>query len=74
VKLTTLLILLFIFTNLIGYFILKIKRKKFSDPNSIIHFFCEECGLEFTEDENHCPFCLKEGIQSKLIPRKMKPL
>lgn len=73
-KLTTLLILLFIFTFFLGYFILKITRRKFLDPNSTTHFFCEKCGLEFTENENYCPFCLKDGIRTKLTPRKMKPL
>ncbi len=73
-KLSTILVILFIFTFFVGYFISKITRRKYTDTNCITHFFCEKCGLEFTENETHCPFCLKEGIRTKLSPRKMKPL
>ncbi len=29
---------------------------------------CKTCGYTFSEDHGDCPFCKKDGIDSKLVP------
>ncbi len=40
-----------------------------SPRNGIVYFeryYCERCGLEFTEKSTYCPVCEKEGYKIKL--------
>lgn len=68
------LLICFFFTPILGYMILKVIDIEKLNSMEITHFFCDKCGLEFTENENHCPLCLKDGTRTKLTPRKMRPL
>ena len=63
-----------IFTPLLGYFVLRMTGQKNDNKLLIIHYICERCELEFTQYEDDCPICKKEGYQTKLSPRLMKAL
>lgn len=37
-------------------------------------YACDRCGLEYTENHEHCPHCKKEGYEVKLRKIKHKSL
>ncbi len=34
-----------------------------------LFYKCNTCGYTFSEEHEHCPFCEKDGIVSKLVPQ-----
>lgn len=63
-----------LFTPIGAYFILQKTGKKNDQREMITHYICERCKLEFTQEEEFCPICLKDGNKTKLIPRAMKAI
>ena len=46
--------------------------KKANGVHTVVHYRCERCGFEFTEPQEYCDLCAKEGLQIKLQRHAMR--
>ncbi len=61
-----------IFTPITGMFKKLILIKKTNGIHTVVHYRCERCGFEFTQPQEYCSLCAKEGVRVKLKRHGMK--